>query len=175
MLDDLPRRLSQHPRGRTVLRTVVAGFLLIQLGMIVRRALPAPLGGPLPWRMFHRVSSKNQSIRLSGVTETGEIIAIDGQRWFRFRSGASTDPLYIRHPALWGSNDWKDRNQRVFGRWLAHKVWQADGIALHAVWIDRTRVRIETGAAQASRRIVVPIAAEDRERAIPREAWVGPR
>jgi len=175
MLHDLPRQLSRHRHGRTVFKAVVAGFLLVQIGLIVRHALPKPFGAPLPWRMFHRVSPKNQSVRIAGLTESGGVLPIDAQRWFRFRSGASQFPAFTRHPALWGSSPWKDRNQRVFGRWLAQKVWLEDGTRLQEVWISRTRVHIRTGRSRESKRINIPIEPIDLEREVPREAWVGPQ
>ena len=173
MPGDLPTRLFHHPRGRLFFKVAVVVFLTVQAAVLLRRVLPEPYAGSLPWRMFGKTSRYNQSIELSGVTQSGETIPIDATRWFRFRSGAGQHPVITEAPAMWGRTPNKRRKQRVFSRWIAHRVWTEDGVGLTEVWIDKTRVHLHTGRVKQSKRIKIDIHEDDLSRAIPREARVG--
>ena len=171
MVHELPTRLFRYRHGPAVFRAVVVLFLLVQLGLALRLVAPEPFRGPLPWHMFHAPSPHHQFVSFSGIAANGEARTIDATRWFRFRSGASRFPTYVRHPALWGSTPWKQRNQRVLARWLAHKTWVEDGVRLREVRIEKRRVNIRTGAVRLSKVRTIAIEESDLERSVPAEAW----
>jgi len=175
MSRDLPTRLFHHPRGRLLFKALVAAFLLVQAAVLVRRALPEPYTGKLPWRMFGKTSLYNQAIQFSGLTDDGWVIPIDATRWFRFRSGAGQHPVYTESAAMWGSKPRKQAKQRAVCRWLAHKIWSEDGVRLKEVWLDRTRTHLHSGRVKVSKRFTVLIDEEDLTRSIPRSAQAGPR
>jgi|GEM_PF-4086747 len=161
MRADLPTRLFHTQLGRRVFQGVVLVFVLIQVAVVGRRALPDPFSAKLPWRMFAKPALYNQTITFSGVTQAGEVISIDATRWFRFRSGAEVHPVYTTHSLMWGGSQRKRSAQRQVCLWLARRIWQEDGVRLQEVWLDRSRTHLHSGVEKVTRTMKVAVSAAD--------------
>ncbi len=175
MLHDLPRRVAAHPAGRRVLMVIALGFLLTQLFLGVRPWLPGQARARLPWTMFVASGKNNRSLSFTGVTDDGAIIEVDPARWVRFTRGFTGLRVHDHHPAMWKDQARHQRVQRVFARWLARQVWRDDGVRLIELRFQRHWERIESGKVKHGALHSIPIAAEDLERAVPREARVADR
>jgi len=101
---------------------IIAIFLLIQVGLVVRATIPMPgkLHGRWPWRMFERRSPWERVLRATGVDRAGARHELPLHRIFGYARG--TTRLYAYHQLEALNDPAATVAQSTFAAFLARRM-----------------------------------------------------
>ena len=126
---------------------IIAIFLLIQVGLVLRATMPWPgtARGRWPWRMFERRSPWERVLRATGVGRDGAHHELPLHRIFGYARGAT--PLYAYHQLDALSDPTATAGQSTFAAFLARRM--ADlGIELSVINLRWMATNLDTGEIQ---------------------------
>ena len=126
---------------------IIAIFLLIQAGVVLRATIPMPgkLHGRWPWRMFERRSPWERVLQATGVDRYGARHELPLQRIFGYARGATH--LYAYHQLEALSDPAATVAQSNFAAFLARRM--ADlGSDLSAIDLRWIATNLDTGEIQ---------------------------
>jgi hypothetical protein len=108
-------------------------FFCVQIGLVLRAALPLPgkLHGPWPWRMFETRGPRERVLQATGIDGSGERIELPLHRIFGYARGTTHLFAYQQLEAL---SDAKDAaGQAAFAGYLARR---ASELGLHVSSVE---------------------------------------
>jgi hypothetical protein len=123
---------------------IIAIFLLIQVGLVLRATivLPGKVRGRWPWRMFERRSPWERVLRVTGVDRDGVRRELPLHRIFGYARGAT--PLYAYHQIEALNDPAATALQSTFAAFLARRMAEL-GVELSVIDLRWISTNLDTG------------------------------
>jgi hypothetical protein len=123
---------------------IIAIFLLIQVGLVLRGAiaLPGQVRGRWPWRMFERRSPWERVLRATGVDRGGVRRELPLHRIFGYARGAT--PLYAYQQIEALNDPAATAAQSTFAAFLARRMAEL-GVELSVIDLRWVSTNLDTG------------------------------
>ena len=126
---------------------IIAIFLLIQVGLVLRATIPMPgkLHGRWPWRMFERRSPWERVLRATGIDRAGAHHELPLHRIFGYARG--TTRLYAYHQLEALSDPAATVAQSEFAAFMARRMAEL-GIDLSVIDLRWIATNLDSGEIQ---------------------------
>ena len=123
---------------------VIAIFLCVQLGLVLRATLPLPgvLHGPWPWRMFERRGPWERALHATGTERDGARHELPLARIFGYARGTTHLYAYQQLDAL--SDPTQTAAQSAFAAFLARRMAEL-GVELSSIDLRWVSIELDTG------------------------------
>jgi hypothetical protein len=123
---------------------IIAIFLCVQAGLVLRAVLPLPgkLHGPWPWRMFERRSAWERVLHATGTDRAGTRHELPLYRIFGYARGMTRMYAYHQIEAL--GDPAATNAQSSFAAFLARRMAEL-GIELASVDLRWVATNLDTG------------------------------
>jgi hypothetical protein len=127
---------------------VIAVFVCVQVGLVLRAALPLPgkLHGPWPWRMFERRGAWERVLRATGTDRAGAIHELPLHRIFGYARGMTRLYAYQQIEAL--ADPAATGTQSSFAAFLARRMAAELGVELASVELRWVFTNLDNGEAE---------------------------